>query len=269
MSLDSAYELEIESSFLTKYPVFSYALPEFDSIQVMNNVNKSIRIQIENAYFTPAPRKDEPLNWSRQIIFDHKYILDDYTRFKTLKETFTEFIPQANVRNRRNPIIKAYFAFLPEEEKNQPLILLDGVFVSSEKLLEFNPYEIKSIELLNNRYYLGPHIADGVVDLKTVEGELGGFRLDENYHSMSNRGLKSSKVYSFPSYQNQLRDKIPDQRDQLYWNPSLRSRTDGRFGFSFYTSDVPGTYQVTVEGFNFSGEPITILESIQVIDEVK
>ncbi|MCF8225349.1 MAG: hypothetical protein K9J30_05680 [Bacteroidales bacterium] len=41
---------------------------------------------------------------------------------------------------------------------------------------------------------------------------------------------------------------LTDHRRLLYWNPDLLLEDNGRSSFEFYTSDMPGTYKVTVQG---------------------
>ena len=67
--------------------------------------------------------------------------------------------------------------------------------------------------------------------------------------------LKPSEEITFfsPNYSSSKNEKIPDFRYQLYWNPSIKNASDS---FSFYSSDVTGTFEIIVEGFTFDGKPI-------------
>src|SRR5690606_13820067 len=55
LDFNSRYELIVTSPFLNRYPDFDYQLPHLDSSLVKEIIKKSIRVQIENAYFDPLP----------------------------------------------------------------------------------------------------------------------------------------------------------------------------------------------------------------------
>ncbi|NND80012.1 MAG: hypothetical protein HKN53_08935, partial [Maribacter sp.] len=58
-------------------------------------------------------------------------------------------------------------------------------------------------------------------------------------------------------------DRVPDFRYQLLWEPQI-SMQDGEEVFEFYSSDVPGEYEIVLEGFTSYGKPISIRESFVV-----
>ena len=51
----------------------------------------------------------------------------------------------------------------------------------------------------------------------------------------------------------QKSSRLPDYRTSLSWNPYLRSNA-GSAGFSFFTSDQPGTYLIVVQGIDDQGK---------------
>ena len=55
--------------------------------------------------------------------------------------------------------------------------------------------------------------------------------------------------YSRPKVQTDL----PDLRPTVYWNPNILTAEDGKASFSFYTTDIPGTYTIIVEGSDMAG----------------
>lgn len=264
MNLSEGYEISVESPFLNSYPNFDYSMPSFDSTQIRELVARSIRNQIENAYYESPKVNPVQNNWLPQVSYDYVYVLDDYTRFTTLKETFTEYIVSASAREKRDPVIKAYYSNDPKEFRNQPLILLDGVPVDAEKILEFSPYKIESISILNNRYFSGSLIADGLVCFETKEDTFKEFPLGDSYLTTEVKGVTAPKSYSFPDHKNQNLDRIPDQRDQLYWNPNIQVLDGETPEISFYCSDVEGAFEVLLEGFTKEGKPVSKIFTFEV-----
>jgi hypothetical protein len=264
VSLDSTYSVMLISPFIADQKNLNYKFHPLDSNQVKEIVDKTIRIQIENAYYkvdtTTLPLPQNP----EQIDFDKNYILDEYTRFNSLKETFVEFIPEANVRERRDPKLKPQIPSVPEELKLSPLLLLDGVPVSADKLLDFSASNIERISILNNRYFLGPLISDGVILLKTFEGKMGRFT-PSNYHNKTTiLGVVESRPFKSPVYDGTNISKLPDQRDQLYWNPNISVEKEDTDELTFYTSDVTGIFEIVVEGFQNNGTPVSIEKTFTV-----
>jgi len=49
-----------------------------------------------------------------------------------------------------------------------------------------------------------------------------------------------------------------DARTTLYWNPELMiPAKEERMTVTFYTSGVPGTFLITVQGFDDAGKPVS------------
>ena len=260
MDFNHKFDIATHSPFLNKYPEFNYRLPHLDSTRVKEIIERSVRVQIENAYFDLSPKKQESDRWRGEIPFHDIYLLDDYKRFPTLKETFTEFIITANVRENRDYVIKTtYFPGLFQTEY-PPLVLLDGVPLSGEKAIALSPYRVESVGVLPNRYFLGSKAIDGIVGIKTFNGNYGGFQFESrgNHKKVRIMGLAKGDEYSFFDYLENTNRHEADQRDQLFWDPNFRPE-EKNSELSFYTSDVPGEYEIVIEGFTGDGEPVSML----------
>lgn len=262
---DIEIEISVEDPFLSKYPEFEYLPVILDSSQVVEIVEKSIINQLENAFYKPKPQPQPRDEWYIPVPYDLIYVLDEYKRFPTLKETFTEFIQNANFRENRNPVIKP---FVPANTKNTdlpPLVLLDGLPVEGKDLVNLSAFRIESIGILNKRYYLGELVVDGVVDIKTKEG-LDKLDIELSYKKISVEAVSPVRKYQFPTYGSDQRVTVADQRVQLYWDPKVEIKEPQTTSVDFYTSDVPGRYEMLVEGFTIDGLPVTITKSFEVTD---
>ncbi|MDH5397649.1 MAG: hypothetical protein OEX02_05855 [Cyclobacteriaceae bacterium] len=263
--LDSAegHQLKVQLNWLAEYPEFDYSPPHLDSLQIMEVIERSLRIQVENAY--QLTRQDSILErkpWDSQFMpYNAFFILDDYNRFKTLREHFIEYIPTARVR-RGNFMISKQFS---NPTFNAPaLVMVDGVPIADTLVLASSPYKIRSIGIVNNRFYLGPLAFDGVVNFETFEGKLGGLRLPDHVIKQPIIGLALEKKYFFPNYEEDTRVRTPDQRDQLFWEPRLTVTEDTPAVIRFHTSDLTGLYEMVIEGFGKDGRPVTFVEEFMV-----
>jgi len=251
------YQVDVEDDFISEYEAFDISKLQLDSIVISKLVESSVRIQIENAYFDI--KKDSSYHAIKEnalfetLQFD--FLLDDYTRFRTVKETITEYIPWLAVRkNNGEPVVKVKLQEI-FNDAYAPLIMLDGIPISYKDILEFSPFKLKRISGLSRRVYIGSQIFDGLVIFETFEGSLHGLEVNPSYHPHTLKHIESNKTYHFPDYATDRYDRIPDQREQLYWNPLLES-TGELLNIGFYTSDVVGEYLLEIDGFTTEGKPI-------------
>lgn len=254
------YNYEFEEKFsdfkLEDYPAFVLS-PE----AVKEVVDNSVLNQIENVYLNTTDSTFSKQKWGSQFEpFDEKYQLDDYTRFPKTVEYFTEYILGAKVREKKIKISQKYYSPLFNED---PLLLLDGVPVDSEIILNLNPYEIETIGVTTNRFFLGQVVVDGLMYAETYQGNLGGIDPNTLGFVNFNLGLNQSKEYHFPDYSVSNSSRIPDKRTLLFWDPNIKNENES-FQVNFFTSDVAGEFEIVLEGFSKTGKPITEIRRFTV-----
>jgi len=186
------------------------------------------------------------------------YLLDDYHRFATVKETILEYIKNVWITKRKGKYtfhvrnIDAY-----DEVKLLPLVIIDGIIIQNhEEAVNLETSEIKSISVLRNKLYYGNYEFQGIVFIETFDKN---YKKDTSSNYLKKiqlqipvKGKEISKNYVDKSF-----DRIPDYRYQLLWKPNLWLETNKRI-ISFYTSDVKGIYEVLLEGFNNKGVPVLL-----------
>lgn len=269
LDVDSTVSLQMDDPFLEEYPPFSYDPVSIDSATAIALAERSVRNQIQNAYYQFDSR-DEAIDNQRSQQFgrySRLYVLDEYNRFPKMHEHFIEFIPEVVARqNSTRSKLKVLSRFLLPYDLD-PLILVDGVPTTADRILNFSPYKIKSIGVINNRIFIGPLIADGLVSFHTFQGDLHTFNPGVNGLKFTHQGVEYQQDHTFPSYHDsaeKLNERIPDFRDQLYWNPLVELSPEQPYMLEFYTSDTEGPFEVIVEGFSTDGEPFLFEQLIQV-----
>src|SRR5690606_5538960 len=226
---------------------------------------RSVQMQIENAYYDT--KKDSILiNESNAPFFNNLgtvYFLDDYTRFASVRETFIEVVTLAAIRgsgsdsrfvvnNEYDPNGAANFNDIP------PLVLMDGMqILNNEDLINYNSREIKSIRVINKPYRFGPKIFSGIIAVETRKGD---YMPSENQRFAETLNLNAAvfeKIYFQPNYsQSSVNSRIPDYRVQLLWDPNLQF-SESKISALCFTSDVSGTFEVSVEGYSGDGDFIS------------
>ena len=185
------------------------------------------------------------------------YLLDKFTRFKTMEEVLREYVPGVVVR-----IHKDGFHLLVVDKVNKtvldnnPLVLLDAVPVfNMNKIMAMNPLKIRKLEVLDSRYFHGSAMYDGIVNLTTYKSDLEGFELDPQVLVQQYEGVQRQREFYAPRYDTPqaAQSRLPDLRNLLYWNPAIRTTTTGVAPLEFYTGDQVGRYLVVVQGLAASG----------------
>lgn len=185
------------------------------------------------------------------------YYLDAYTRFPVMEEVMREYVHGVMVRKQ-----KENFQWFVLDNVNKslfqedPLVLLDGVPIFDiDKIMAFSPFKIKKMEVLDRKYFVGPASFSGLVSCTTYLGDLGGFEFNSKNPSIDYEGLERQTEFYSPRYQDQRQreSRVPDNRSLLYWNPSVMAGKGIKQQVEFFSSDLPGKYQVVVEGITKEG----------------
>ncbi|WP_143083663.1 MULTISPECIES: hypothetical protein [Salegentibacter] len=260
------YKINLQEQPKLDYSKLSFSTPGLATSNKEYILEKSINIQIENAY--NATKSDRFVNLDNNYyFFDEElitYNLDDYNRFPDLSQTFTEVIKFGRIRRNdegeniflvrnKNPLV---------EFDSAALLLIDGVILNDhEKLISYDPQQIKSIGILRNKLFLGPSAFEGAIIVNTKSGDFPNEFQDESMISTKLKIPRKSKEYYSPNYPNESLRRIPDYRYQLLWNPEVKFNDEP---LRLFTSDLNGEFEINLEGFTEDGKPISITKTFYV-----
>lgn len=228
-------------------------------------LDRSITNQIENAYYQRSKDSISTLNESNVFYFPlaKEYILDDFTRFPTLKENITEITKELYYKNKNNNYSLhandySIYPQLPEPA----LVLIDGLLLQNvNELFNYNMKNIYKISVIAGTYYIGPRFFNGLISFTTTKNQ---FTTDIKENYILNPLIQRpsiKKQYNKIDYSDiKKNERIPDYRNQLSWIPAADLNKE----ISFYTSDVKGTFEVTIEGFTETGKAISLKETFNV-----
>lgn len=264
-------QFEIE---LYTLPEIEYENLEFGNFQINPEmkdwiVARSVHNQVENGYFEVKPDTlaqkpaDLPFFEDRGLV----YQLDDYTRFKTLKETLVEIVQFLSIKKTSSgdevlnvlPLNQAIVSNL------RPMLIVDGVLMQNQGDLIHYPADlIKSLRVIRDKYYLGSQVFQGVVVVETVGGDYNTARYPDHIHNMELLRPQPQKNYFNQTYAAETpTERIPDFRYQLLWQPQVEisSQTES---VEFFTSDLSGEFVISLEGYTRKGDPVSIEKTISV-----
>lgn len=230
-------------------------------------IKRSIANQIESAYYTSKP--DSILNIRKTPLLTDDYSnynLSDFTRFKNLEETFKEIVKKITINSS-----KKYGKQILIQTKNfgtrrgvLPLILLDGILIQNhDHLLKIDANTIQSIKIYRNEYIFGILNFQGAILIESKSKSHPISTENNDIVKIPLQPYQEEYKYFKQSYKENKKNRIPDYRFQLDWNPNL-SKEISKNTYEFYTSDVTGSFIIEIEGFTKLGVPISLKSYFKV-----
>lgn len=269
--VDSSYRVDLLSPYAE--PASATPLPLFDLAPTLRDAltTRSLAMQVQNHYFaTPPslPAADSSTFYGRP---DEHYRLDAYTRFQTMEEVLSEYVPGIAVKRLSGGRFALRANNLPGKAffDDTPLMLIDGVPVfDTDQLMAISPLKFRTLDVMTSRYFLGPLAYSGVLSLNSYKQDLAGYRLDPRAVVLDYDGLQARREFAAPGYDSaaQQASRLPDLRQLLYWNPQVTTQANGKAGLTFYTSDQAGHYQVVVQALTADGRFTTASHTFTVQD---
>ena len=226
----------------------------------------SIASQIENTYYAKKADTLAKINYPTLFYepFVNEYILDNYNRFPTIKETIIEVVKEVNYNKNDEKYALRLNDYDPNTEINEPpLVLIDGLVVQDiNELFEYKASDIYKICTINTGYTYGNKLYSGLISFITKKQDFES-KLKGDFIIKRTIDLPVlKKNYFKPNYTDKSTlNRIPDYRYQLLWLPELDINTSN---ISFYTSDKIGTFEIVIEGFSDEGIPVYLKEYFDV-----
>ncbi|MGB4399225.1 MAG: hypothetical protein WBJ10_07640 [Daejeonella sp.] len=258
-AVDSIYRLNIINPFSESFS--EKRIPPLSlnqaSSQRLNTyyINKQVRdiyAQRSNRFYSPAI--DSTAFYGTA---DISYHLDDYTRFPTMEEVLKEYILEISLLQRQK---KAFIRASMSDQKGfydqAAFLMVDGVpFFDADKIVAFDPLKIKTIDIVNHRYLLNEKVVEGIINFKSYKSDLAGFEIDPRSVVLDYEGLQLKREFYSPIYatETELKSRLPDFRDLLFWESDVQTDESGKAKLSFYTSDQEGNYKIIIQGISNSG----------------
>ena len=197
-----------------------------------------------------------------------RYILDDYTRFPTMEEVFTEFIPEIRVRRseagerelrvRLNELSGAMVL-----ATSKALVMLDGVPVfDHEKILHYDPLLVEMVDIYPNTHFIGNRIFEGVVNFVTYKRNLPGFQFDGNARVVDYQGVCVPMAFTGEAVAgNSL---YPDYRQTLCWHPLVQLEAGRSLEIHCGKPLYKGHFVALAEGLDADGNPVSCLLRFEI-----
>ncbi|MBX3241661.1 MAG: hypothetical protein KIT80_11805 [Chitinophagaceae bacterium] len=260
-SLNIPYAIDI-------YPPFSenYSGKKLTPLQLAPNLAAALQKNSMNAQIVRKFGDDRLKEFTYPAFIDSSrfygkadeiYPLDNYTRFTTMEEVLREFVLGVLVgRSGKNYRLSIFDDQTKTLLRDNPLVLVDGVPVlDMNRIIEYDPLKVKTLEVIKKKYYYGPAIFYGIANFTTYKGNMETLRMSPRAVILDYDGLQMQREFYSPVYDTpeQQESRLADYRNLLFWNPDVITGKDGSARVSFYTSDLSGTYKAVLQGMSAEG----------------
>lgn len=259
-SLDttSDFNFSIDKKFVANTLDLQYPDIRVSKESLKEIENRSIHIQIQNAYFENLTDTLQISKWYKPFAnYTFEYLMADYKEFNTLKEHITEYIQGVKVRNNKVILTQKNYG---RDQFNNQLLLIDGVVIDPEKILEIKPAKIKEIKTKWGLVFINHHVFNGILEIITHDKDLGGL-IPDNVITMPIEATHESSFVLGNLLNGDANE--PLLKDQLLWN-TYKHKEDGLLKIRFNTNDLSGFFKLEIEGFTQDGNPTSIIKYFYV-----
>lgn len=254
--------IAIESSFSEKSPVNSQTGSLI--LNVPSHIPKwSVNYQVRRLYGISETSKstNQARLPDKMTRFygkpDFELIMADYISLPLMEEVFYEILPHVSIRkkDRGNEII------ITDRIDNRPFmtipcLMIDGVIIKDPDLIiNMDPEIVEKIDVITEKYVVGKYEFPGIVNVITKSADFNSVPLPGYMARISYRVADSTATFYSPDHSTAESDnRLPDYRNTLYWNPALQIDTIGKARITFFSSDNPSDYTITIQGISKNGE---------------
>ena len=265
--------LNIESPFSDKYAKtegetdsVSKSVPEYIS-------DLSVNHQVRKIYGASAVGNSTspsiPVPHIRRFYGkpDVEIIMKDYILLPVMQEVFFELLPGTSLKAKK----AGYDITVTNPENNKPYstppsLFIDGVAIKDASLIAgLETESVERIDVVSQKYYIGDYLFSGIVNVITKSGDFNNVVLPDYAVRLSYRAIDPVPSFISPEYGSTTAKKhIPDFRNTLYWNPSVRPDNSGKAVVNFWTSDFISDFVVNIQGFTPDGKPVSVKKIIKV-----
>ena len=199
---------------------------------------------------------------------DIHLILADYVSLPMMDEVFLELLPHVSLKKKKSAYEISIVSRIGESPfVLSPRLMIDGVLINDPSLIaNLDPQNVEKIDVIKENYYVGKFLFTGLVNVITKAGDFSGVQLPDYMIRLTYRVTDPVLSFTSPEYSSAEKksSRVPDFRNTLYWNPSLKPDKEGKSRVAFWSSDFVSGYEINIQGITSEGIPISIRKIIRV-----
>jgi len=266
--------VNIESSFSDKY-LKSERLVDSISKPIPGYISTwSVNHQVMKIYETSSigePIKQDISQPKAKRFYgkpDQELNMKDYITLPVMQEVFFELLFGVFLKSKKS----GYEITISDPENNTiyetpPALFVDGVKVEDPSVIAgLDPEIVEKIDVIRERYFVGDYFFYGIVNIITKAGDFSNVTLPDYAVRLLFRVIDPVNSYISPDYSPAAmkKSRIPDFRNTLYWNPSIKPDHDGKASVEFWSSDKKADYLINIQGITQDGRLFSFHKIIKV-----
>lgn len=195
----------------------------------------------------------------------HRIFTRDYLPMENLSEMSIEIVPNLRIRRQGESystrmIDSRSSSFFPDP----PVFFMNGVWLPEiEEVAGLSSAEVTRVEVLSRPWAFGSLEFPGIVGIFTMD-DLHGVPAHPTTKIIQGNPLRTGVRIDPDPHVAGFSPHIPDYREVLFWEPAILLQQGQAVDLVFTTSDLPGTYVVSLEGMTECGSPFSKTMTITV-----
>ena len=268
------HKIIIESSFSDRYPEHVISV-DSSARSLPSDISKlSVNHQVQKIFETSAigpPMKPVFLPSIPKRFYgkpDIELILADYISLPVMGEIFFELLPDVYLKKRKSGYEISIASHVGDDLfVTSPSLMTDGVIIKAPSIIaNLDPEIVEKIDVIKEKYLVGKYFFPGIVNVITRSGDFSCISLPDYMIRLSYRVIDPVWSFVSPDYSSEeMKEiRIPDYRNTLYWNPSVKPGKDGKARVEFWSSDNKSDYLLKIQGITQEGKILSFKKIIKV-----
>ena len=199
---------------------------------------------------------------------DDELKMKDYIALPVMQEVFFELLAGVSLKSKKT----GYDITVANPENNKPYdtppgLFVDGVAIKDASVIAaLEPDVVEKIDVVRSKYFIGDYLFYGIVNVITKSADFNNVALPDYSVRIPYRAIDPVSSFVSPDYStaDKYKSRMPDFRNTLYWNPSLKPDKTGKVRAEFWTSDYVSDYEVNIQGVTKDGNAISLKKIIKV-----
>jgi hypothetical protein len=194
--------------------------------------------------------------------------MGDYIELPVMQEVFYELLPGVIMKQKKSEyeiqIADPVYNIVYDKP---PVLFIDGVVVHEPSaIVGLEPDRIEKIDVIKDRYVIGDYLFCGLVNVITKASDYSDVNLPDYAVRLQYKAIEPVNAFLSPDYSSEegIQSHIPDFRNTLYWNPSVRRDKDGKYMVEFWSSDLIGDYEINIQGITYEGKTVSLRQIMTI-----
>lgn len=262
----------IETPFSDKY---YNTIPDTSNMVIHENIlNLAVNHQVRKIYAISSVGDTifPSLPDFRKLRFygkpDQELNMKEYITLPVMQEVFFELLVGVFLKTKKSgcKITMNDFANNTLLEST-PGLFVDGVMVKDAQVIaDIDPEIVEKIEVVRQKYFVGNYLFYGIVNIITKSGDFSNVALPDYAIRVPYKVIDPGIHFRSPDYSasSAAASRVPDFRNTLYWNASIKADKEGKASVEFWTSDFRSDFEVNIQGISPDGNGFSLRKIIKV-----